>query len=446
MLKRILLVPVVLAVSMLLTSVSSITLAKPRSAPNAIDTPTRTPTPVFIGNFVWNDLDQDGLQDAGEPGLSGVTVELWNSDKTQLLDSTVTNANGNYVVVAPSSGSYRVRVILPDANDQFSPKDAPTATDTTDSDINPSGGDAGFTDVIFIAANVISNTTIDAGIIKYRPPTSTRTPTPVYIGNFVWLDLDQDGVQDVGEPGVSGITVQLWNSDKTQLLDATVTNGNGNYTVVAPSSGAYRVRVVLPGVNDQFSPKDAPNATDTTDSDINPAGPDLGFTDIINIAANVISISTIDAGISRLDTPTPTATATATWTPSASHTPTATQTPKATKTIAAATPTPTTTEFATATDLSTLVVRRLLKGGVVVKWQTATEARLAGFDVWRQGKAVYRKLNPQFIQAKHAGDAASARYRFQDKAVKHGKTYAYKLDLFYLDGHSEWSRIVKLRP
>ena len=44
-------------------------------------TATRTPTPINIGNFVWDDLDQDGRQDAGEPGIAGVTVQLWNSAK-----------------------------------------------------------------------------------------------------------------------------------------------------------------------------------------------------------------------------------------------------------------------------------------------------------------------------------------------------------------------------
>ena len=32
-----------------------------------------------IGDFVWLDLDGDGVQDAGEPGLGGVTVELRDS-------------------------------------------------------------------------------------------------------------------------------------------------------------------------------------------------------------------------------------------------------------------------------------------------------------------------------------------------------------------------------
>jgi len=190
-------------------------------------TPTRTPTPVNIGNFVWDDLDQDGRQDAGEPGLSGVTVQLWNDAKNSLLDSTVTNGSGVYSLQSSGPGSYRVRVVLPSASDQFSPKNQAGGDDTLDSDINPSGADINFTDIVVIASNVISTTVIDAGIIKYRTPTPTRTPTPVNFGNFVWDDLDGDGRQDAGEPGLSGVSVQLWNDAKNSLRDSTGTNGRG---------------------------------------------------------------------------------------------------------------------------------------------------------------------------------------------------------------------------
>ncbi|MBK9064547.1 MAG: hypothetical protein IPL89_15345 [Acidobacteria bacterium] len=271
-------------------------------------TPTRTPTPVNIGNFVWDDLDGDGRQDAGEPGLAGVTVQLWNPAKSQMIASAVTNGSGIYSVVAPQPGSYRIRVVLPGASDSFSPKDA-DADDTKDSDVNPSGPDTGFTDVFNIASNVISTTIWDAGIRVFRTPTPTRTPTPVNIGNFVWDDLDGDGRQDAGEPGLAGVTVQLWNPAKSQMIASAVTNGSGIYSVVAPLPGSYRIRVVLPGANDSFSPKDA-DADDTKDSDVNPSGPDLGFTDVFNIASNVISTTIFDAGIRVFRTPTPTRTPT----------------------------------------------------------------------------------------------------------------------------------------
>ena len=208
-------------------------------------------------------------------------------------------------MVAPVPGDYRVRVVLPGIMDSFSPNNQAGGDDLLDSDINPTGTSLGFTDIFTIASNVISMTHIDAGIIIFRAPTATRTPTPINIGNFVWDDLDQDGRQDVGEPGLAGITVQLWNSTKTQLIDSTTTNGTGNYFVVAPTPGSYRLRVVLPAINDAFSPKDLAGGDDTLDSDINPTGTNLGFTDVFNLASNVISTTLWDAGIIKYRTPPP---------------------------------------------------------------------------------------------------------------------------------------------
>ena len=153
------------------------------------------------------------------------------------------------------------------------------------------------------------------------------------MGNFVWHDLDQDGQQDAGEPGLAGITVQLWNGAKTQLLDTAITNANGNYSLTAPTPGDYRVRVVLPAAGDQFSPKDNANAGDSLDSDINPSGTSLGFTDIYTFASNLISITSIDAGLKTVSptrTPTATRTSTPTYTPSPTATRTLTPTPTAT--------------------------------------------------------------------------------------------------------------------
>jgi hypothetical protein len=295
-------------------------------------TPTRTPTPINVGNFVWDDLDQDGRQDAGEPGLAGVSVQLWNSSKTQLIDTAVTNSNGNYTLVAPTPGNYRVRVLLPSpALDEFSPKDNAAAGDLLDSDINPSGVNFGFTDIYVFGSNLISITSIDAGIIIFRTPTPTRTPTPINVGNFVWHDLDEDGVQDGGEPGLGGVSVQLWNGAMNNLIDTAVTNSNGNYTLVAPTPGDYRVRVLLlPGAS--FTLKNI--GADTTDSDINPSGGAFGFTDIYDFGSNLISITSIDAGMINVTaTPTNTPTPTRTPTPTATFTRTPVPVPTGTPTV-----------------------------------------------------------------------------------------------------------------
>ena len=307
-------------------------------------TPTRTPTPVNIGNFVWDDLDDDGRQDAGEPGLEGYTVQLWNSAKSLLIDQTTTSASGSYTVVTPTSGDFRVRVLLQSVADGFSPKDQAGGDDLEDSDINPSGGDEGFTDVFTIASNVISTTIHDAGVSRFVTPTPTRTPTPVNIGNFVWDDLDDDGRQDAGEPGLEGYTVELWNPAKNQMIDDTTTSASGSYTVVAPTPGDFRVRVLLKNVGEAFSPKNQAGGDDLEDSDINPSGGDFGFTDVFTIASNVISTTIHDAGLSTVIVPSPTPTPTPD--PSVTPTPTATPGPSVTPTP---TPTPTGTPTPTPT-------------------------------------------------------------------------------------------------
>ena len=278
-------------------------------------TSTRTPTPINVGNFVWDDFDGDGRQDAGEPGMSGVTVQLWNSAKNDLLDTDTTDANGIYTLIAPTPGNYRVRALLPSpALDEFSPKDQAGGDDNDDSDINPVDTNFGFTDIYVFGNNLISITSIDIGILKFRTPTATRTPTPINIGNFVWNDLNENGVQDAGEPGLVGIQVQLWNSAKSDMIDTAFTNASGIYTVTAPVPGNYRVRVLPPG-GAGISPLDA-GESNNTDNDFNPSGPDAGFTDIFSIANNVISITNIDAGLINVPaTPTPTRTPTATRTP-----------------------------------------------------------------------------------------------------------------------------------
>jgi hypothetical protein len=50
--------------------------------------------PLEIGNRVWNDLDNDGIQDANELGIPNVTIELY--DGTTLVGTTTTDSKGNW--------------------------------------------------------------------------------------------------------------------------------------------------------------------------------------------------------------------------------------------------------------------------------------------------------------------------------------------------------------
>lgn len=236
-----------------------------------------------LGNFVWMDANRNGIQDAGESGIAGVSIQLWNGAMNALLGTTTTNANGTYAIVGPTGTALRVRALLPSGL-LYTAKDQ-GASDVVDSDVNDVGTALGFTDSFTLASNVVSIDSIDAGMLM---------PQQANLGNFVWNDLDEDGVQDAGESGIAGVTVQLWNADRNALFASATTTAQGLYALLTPAPGDYRVRVVLPA-GSTFSPKDQ-GANDLLDSDINP-GIVPGFTDVYTITPNVISVTSIDAGI-----------------------------------------------------------------------------------------------------------------------------------------------------
>jgi len=111
--------------------------------------------PGSISNFVFDDLDGDGIQDPGEPGIDGVVVELLDT-AGNVLDTTTTDANGLYIFADLSAGDYVVE-FTPPAGRTFTVQGAGDGTD--DSDPGPNGQTA----VITLAAGE-DNEDIDAGI------------------------------------------------------------------------------------------------------------------------------------------------------------------------------------------------------------------------------------------------------------------------------------------
>ena len=63
--------------------------------------------PIEVGNRVWFDADQDGLQDADEPALEGVTVQLLDENGVE-LHSVLTDEFGNYYFSSDENSAYFV--------------------------------------------------------------------------------------------------------------------------------------------------------------------------------------------------------------------------------------------------------------------------------------------------------------------------------------------------
>jgi hypothetical protein len=235
--------------------------------------------PASIGNYVWEDLNKNGIQEAGEPGVNGVTVLLKNAVGT-VLQTTVTTTNagtaGYYQFTNLAPGDYMVMFMTPTGYNETTPN---TTADNNDSDADPATGNAPLTNLV----SGESDQTIDAGI--YRPAT---------IGDYVWRDTDGDGVQDPTEVGMNGVTVLLKDPTTLAVLQTTVTttgpSGNAGYYSFTVEPGSYVVMFMAP-TGSSLSPTG--NGTTSTDSDPNPL---TGNTNTVVVTSGS-TITTIDAGM-----------------------------------------------------------------------------------------------------------------------------------------------------
>ncbi len=177
--------------------------------------------PGAIGNLIWNDLNRDGIADPGEPGIPGAGVTLTTTvGGTTLTYTTTTDANGAYNVDGLPLGDYAVTV---------DPTTLPAGVLPTG---DPDGGNDNTAAVTLSAATPTSDTQ-DFG---YQGPGS--------IGDRIWIDVDGNGVQDAGEPGIAGVAVTITTVvDGATLTYTATTDATGGYTVGGLPLGAFTVTV-----------------------------------------------------------------------------------------------------------------------------------------------------------------------------------------------------------
>lgn len=85
-------------------------------------TPPPSSNNLSLGNLVWNDKNLNNVRDTSEPGIQGVTVKLYkdaNNDNVAdgtAIQTTTTNAGGNYSFSNLSAGNYIVGITIPVGN------------------------------------------------------------------------------------------------------------------------------------------------------------------------------------------------------------------------------------------------------------------------------------------------------------------------------------------
>ena len=197
------------------------------------DNPSTMNITGALGNRVWNDANSNGVQDAGETGIENITVNLYDdTDKDGIYDnlvlSTTTDANGNYIFDNLTPEAYVVEIMESDiSNAGF------TTTPTADPDAD---------------SNNISNPIIIApgdvwleGDFGYK-----NDNNPADIGSTVFVDRDANGSY------LNGVDIPMANVTVALVKD---TNGDGDWdtnemtvaTTITAMDGTYLFPDVVDG-------------------------------------------------------------------------------------------------------------------------------------------------------------------------------------------------------
>ncbi|MEM7033138.1 MAG: SdrD B-like domain-containing protein, partial [Chloroflexota bacterium] len=220
-----------------------------------------TSTALRLGNHVWYDANNNGLLDAGEMGLSNVTVNLLDS-VGNVLSATTTTAGGFYTFTNLSANTYIVEI--PAAN--FTGTGVLSGfMSSTPNEVNGANGDLDDNGVNEVSGGIRSNPvtlavgnaptlegdedgaiadgnsdlTIDFGFFE-----------KLRLGNRVWFDPDNDGQIDASEQGIANVTLCLLDGVGNPITDSitglprtSTTDANGYYLFDDLAPGAYIVCV-----------------------------------------------------------------------------------------------------------------------------------------------------------------------------------------------------------
>jgi uncharacterized repeat protein (TIGR01451 family) len=193
---------------------------------------------LSLGNLVWKDLNNDGVRQALEPGVPNVTVELYRESNglpglqvpgdTPAGTTLTNNPTGEYEFTGLQQADYYVRVpqssfgagaplfnSLSSSITVLDPNTVPPGTDNDDNGVdNPvptNGGVA--SNAVQLRPDTEPGAPVDGDDINSNETVDFGFYRPLNIGNLVWKDYDGDGVKDANEPGIAGVTVELWRDD-----------------------------------------------------------------------------------------------------------------------------------------------------------------------------------------------------------------------------------------
>jgi fimbrial isopeptide formation D2 family protein/uncharacterized repeat protein (TIGR01451 family) len=185
-----------------------------------------------VGDIVWWDQNGNGALDSSEPGIEGVELVLTYAGEDGVIGTlddlpliTYTDATGSYAFTDLPAGYYQVEV-----------------SSGQPAGMVPTHDEDGGLDEIAVVGLL--------GVGEFHLGADFGYNGTGSVGDFVWLDLNADGVQDLIEPGIPGVDIDLsWHG--VDGIDGTAddvvltapTDIDGSYTLADLPAGGYTAAV-----------------------------------------------------------------------------------------------------------------------------------------------------------------------------------------------------------
>ena len=214
------------------TLVTPTAISLTAAAPNATKVDFAFVKPASLGDFVWFDANKDGIQDADEAGVPGVTATLTGSDGQLPLDASgktvepvTTDANGKYVFTNLLPGLYALNFTPPAGYSE-------TTTGVGDDPAADSNSEV----YLLKLEQGQNDETVDLGLVADGA-----------IGDTLFWDVDNNGGSEPSgaDKPLVGVTVTLAYTTPAGVEKTltTVTDENGKYSFKDLAPGDYVVTV-----------------------------------------------------------------------------------------------------------------------------------------------------------------------------------------------------------
>ncbi|MDN3020282.1 SdrD B-like domain-containing protein, partial [Streptomyces sp. S.PB5] len=227
-----------------------------------------------LGDFVWYDTNGNGIQDADEKPVSGVTVNLVDPATGDVIKSTTTDDQGKYLFDQLPDGSYKVCFVKPEGYD-WTKQNAGAEGD--DSVVDPT---TGCTDPVTLGPDKREDLTLDAGLVPVNK-----------LGDFVWYDTNGNGIQDADEKPAPGVKADLVDPATGDVIKSTTTDDQGKYLFDQLPDGSYKVCFTAP---DGYGWTKQNAGAEGDDSVVDPT---TGCTDPVTLGPDKREDLTLDAGL-----------------------------------------------------------------------------------------------------------------------------------------------------